>query len=190
MLVESQMVMLGSSAPSFNLKISNPESDSNTGDLRSLQDFEGAEILIVVFTCNHCPFAVHVEDAINDIARDYEQRGVQLVAINSNDAEAYPSDSIDAMVVRAREKSFVFPYLVDDSQEIARSYGAVCTPDVFVYDLDRRLAYRGQIDSTRPRSEQVSDGSDLRKCLDVMLRGDKPDAEQIPSVGCNIKWRT
>jgi peroxiredoxin len=183
------MVNLGSDAPDFDLRISNPGSESNSGDRRSLKDFDGAEILIVVFTCNHCPYAVHVEDTINDITRDYAPRGVQLVAINSNDATTYPSDSFDAMAVRASEKSFVFPYLVDDSQEVARAYGAECTPDVFVYDSERHLAYRGQIDSTRPRSGQISDGSDLRNCLDTMLRGDMPSVEQVPSVGCNIKWR-
>ncbi|NND72999.1 MAG: thioredoxin family protein [Rhodothermales bacterium] len=189
MAVESRMVALDSMAPEFNLPISNPWIDSSESETRSITNYEDAEILVVVFMCNHCPFAIHVEDILNRIAADYSGRGVQFVAINSNDAESYPADSFEKMSVRAREKGFVFPYLRDESQQVARAYDAVCTPDTFVFDNSRKLRYRGQVDETRPRRGEVAHGKDLADALDAILEGSEPAEVQLPSVGCSIKWK-
>ena len=190
MAVESRMVELGIEMPAFSdLPISNPWVDHLDAPGRSSADYSGSSIVVVVFTCNHCPYAVHVEDALNGVAREYESRGVQFVAINSNDASRYPADSFESMTVRAREKSFVFPYLHDESQEVARAYDAACTPDTYVFDSNRILVYRGRIDETRPRRGETAHGGDLRAALDAILRGDAPASDQYPSVGCSIKWR-
>ena len=179
---------LGSDAPFFDLPAANSGADGQTGERRSLHDYEGARALVVVFTCNHCPYAQHVEDTLIDLAREYRSQDVRFVAISSNDPEQYPADSFEAMAERAADKDYPFAYLFDGTQEVAKAYGAVCTPDVFVFDGDQRLAYRGRIDETRPGAGE-STGKDLRRALDAHLeRGETLD-EQRPSMGCNIKWK-
>mgnify|MGYP001944455976 CR=1 FL=1 len=187
-VTESQMTELGSQAPPFELPIANPEVDGKEGATRSLGDYDDAEALVVVFMCNHCPYVKHIEDALVQAARDYQPRGVQFVGICSNDPERYPDDSFERMAERAREKNYSFPYLHDESQEVARAYGAVCTPDFFVYDADRTLVYRGRFDETRP-NRGTPTGRDLRRALDELLDEGTVHVEQKPSMGCNIKWK-
>jgi thiol-disulfide isomerase/thioredoxin len=177
------MPELGLSAPAFRLP------DVVTGREVSLDDFGDAKALLVAFWCNHCPFVIHVEDAFLDFAREYLGRGLEIVAINANDRVAYPDDDPDAMRVRANEKDYPFPYLFDESQEVAKAYEAACTPDFFLYDGEGRLAYRGQFDASRPDSGVPVTGQDLRAAVDAVLAGGAPPAEQLPSLGCNIKWR-
>lgn len=183
----SLMIDLGSSAPEFELPVANPDTASNGGESVSLADFEDAEGLVVVFTCNHCPYAVHVENTLIRLAREFEDRGIRFVAISSNDPALYPDDSFDAMAARADEKAYPYPYLFDATQDVAKAYGAVCTPDPFVFDRDRRLVYRGRVDATRPGMGE-SRGEDLRAALEALLQRQPPLKEQFPSMGCNIKW--
>lgn len=185
----SQMIDLGSTAPAFDLPIANPWVDDTNRETRSLSDYADAQVAVVIFTCNHCPYAVHVEDELVAIANEYAKRGVQFIAISSNDADQYPADSFDEMATRARDKQFPFPYLYDESQEIAQAYNAACTPDIFVYDSHRALVYRGRVDETRPRTDDVAHGGELRAALDVILETGQGPAEQYPSIGCNIKWK-
>ena len=187
-VTESRMPALGDAAPAFDLPAANPQADDRTGDARSLTDFAEADVLVVVFTCNHCPYAQHVEPALIDLAEEYQQRGVAFVAISSNDAETHPRDSFDNMAERAEAKGYPFPYLYDETQEVAHAYGAVCTPDFFVYGDDRTLAYRGRFDATRP-NKGTPTGEDLRAALDELLEKGEVTGEQHPSVGCNIKWK-
>lgn len=178
----------GTPAPDFELPATNPSVDEAGGERRALADYAEADVLVVVFTCNHCPYAKHVEDALIRAARDYGERGVQFVAISSNDAAQYPEDAPEKMAERAQAKSYPFPYLYDETQEVAKAYGAICTPDVFVYNQDRRLAYRGRIDETRPNGGKAT-GASLRQALDELLESGKVEIEQVPSIGCNIKWK-
>ena len=187
-VTRSQMEELGTSAPAFDLPAANPGADDRGKETYSLSDFDASQVLVVVFTCNHCPYAQHVEDELLQIARNYAPRGVQFVAISSNDAEEYPEDSFEAMAERAREKDYPFPYLYDERQEAAKAYGAVCTPDFFVFDDDRQLAYRGRMDDTRP-GQQPATGRDLRRALDELLEDGEVTMEQHASMGCNIKWK-
>lgn len=184
----SEETSLGSPAPPFALPAVNPDADGREGALRRLSDYDGADALVVVFTCNHCPYARHIEDALVATAADYQGRGVAFVAISSNDTARYPADAPEAMAVRAAEKGFPFAYLFDETQAAARAYGAVCTPDLFVYDGDRRLAYRGRFDGTRP-GQGTADGADLRRALDALLRTGAVTGPQHPAMGCSIKWR-
>lgn len=188
MAAESQMETLGTPAPDFTLPAANPDADGREGAERALSDYGDAEALVVVFTCNHCPYAQHVEEALIETAEAYHERGVAFVAICSNDAEQYPDDSFEAMAARAREHGYPFPYLHDESQEVARAYGAVCTPDFFAYDGSRHLAYRGRFDETRPNKGEAH-GGDLRQALDELLENGTVAMEQKPSVGCSIKWK-
>lgn len=184
----SEMHELGTSAPPFDLPAANPSVDLDGKENRSLSDYDDAEVLVVVFTCNHCPYARHVEDGLIQMARAMADRGVRFVAISSNDPEQYASDSFEAMAERASEKSYPFPYVYDESQEVARAYGAVCTPDFFVYGAERRLVYRGRFDETRP-GEGTANGGDLRAAIEELLETGEVTDEQYPSVGCNIKWK-
>lgn len=188
MAVTSQMLPLSTEAPQFDLSCANPDVDLDGKTTRNLSDYNESNVLVVVFTCNHCPFAVHVEDVLVDLANSYKSRGVQFLAICSNDAERYPADSFEMMKKRAKDKSFPFPYLLDESQDVARAYQAACTPDTYVFDADRRLRYRGRIDDTRPGGEDAS-GADLDRAIQDLLTGKNPTANQFPSVGCGIKWR-
>ena len=152
-------------------------------------DFGVAEALLVVFMCNHCPFVKHIVDDFVDLAKEYQARGVAVVGINSNDVDAYPDDRPDKMAELAEGKGFTFPYLYDATQEVAGSYRAACTPDFFLFDKERRLVYRGQMDDSRPGSDEPITGADLRAALDAVLAGEPVGAEQKPSMGCNIKWK-
>ncbi|HSK17728.1 MAG TPA: thioredoxin family protein [Longimicrobiales bacterium] len=179
---ESTMLELGTQAPSFSL----PDVDDGTV---SLDDFADAPALLVMFICNHCPFVKHVRDELARIGREYDERGVAIVAISSNDAEAYPADSPEMMRQEKREAGYTFPYLYDESQEVAQAYRAACTPDFYVFDGDRRLVYRGQLDDSRPSNGVPVTGRDLRAALDAVLDGRGARADQKPSLGCNIKWK-
>lgn len=152
----------------------------------SPESFSAAKVLVVVFTCNHCPYAIAVRDRLRKLAVDFQDQGVQFVAINSNDAEGYPEDSFEEM--KKEENGYPFPYLFDESQEVAREFGAVCTPDIFVYDGERKLAYRGRFDDNWQNPDKVT-REDLREALEALLRGEKPSGDQISSMGCSIKWR-
>ena len=185
----SVMEALGTRAPAFDLPIANPQVDNLARETRALSDFDEARYLVVVFMCNHCPYVIHVEDVLIETARAYWEKGVQFVGISANDAVAYPADSFEAMAERAVDKAYPFPYLYDASQEVAKAYGAVCTPDLYIYDPDRKLVYHGRIDETRPRMGMMADGSDLRRALDDLLNTGTVSFEQVPSMGCNIKWK-
>lgn len=187
-VTESQMTQLGTPAPDFTLPTANPAADGLNGDVRSLDDYADAEALVIVFMCNHCPYVKHVEDALVETARMYQAKGVQFIGICSNDPERYPDDSFERMAERAREKDYPFPYLHDESQEVAKAYQATCTPDFFVYDADRTLVYRGRFDETRPDQGEAT-GRDLRQALDELLGSGAVQIDQKPSMGCNIKWK-
>ncbi len=176
------MLPLGTEAPHFSL----PDTRGRTV---SIHDYDEAPGLLVMFICNHCPFVKHLRGALADFGREYVERGLAVVAINSNDVERYPDDSPEQMAIEAKEAGYPFPYLFDESQEVAMSYQAACTPDFFLFDGDRRLAYRGQFDGSRPGNEVPVTGADLRAAADAVLEGREVEGEQLPSVGCNIKWK-
>jgi peroxiredoxin len=180
-LMHSQGMPLGTPAPPFSL----PATDGNTYSLDSLRD---AALLVVIFTCNHCPYAKACEDRLVAIQRDYLGRGVRLVAINPNDDVAYPEDSFENMVARARDRGFNFPYLRDGTQQVARAYNAVCTPDVYVFDRERRLRYNGRVDDNWQEPAKVG-RHDLRLALDALLQGRAIPFDPVPSMGCSIKWK-
>lgn len=181
--VASTMPELGTPAPDFAL----PE--PATGRTVRLSDFTDAPALLVMVLSNHCPFVKHVADGIADFGREYRARDLAIVAINANDVAEYPDDSPDRMVEEVARRGYDFPYLFDESQATAKALGAACTPDFFLFDRARRLAYRGQFDASRPSLDVPVTGIDLRAACDAVLAGDTPSAEQIPSVGCNIKWK-
>lgn len=180
-LMQSKGMPLGTPAPAFSL----PGVDGKTW---SLDSFSDAELLVVVFTCNHCPYAIASEDRLLEIQADYRDKGVRLVAISANDAAKYPGDSFDEMKKRAAEKRFTFPYLYDESQAVARAYDAARTPDIFVFDRDRKLIYNGRIDDNWQKPADVT-RRDLRAVLDAALAGKSVDFEHVPSMGCSIKWK-
>ncbi|HEV3260684.1 MAG TPA: thioredoxin family protein [Gemmataceae bacterium] len=181
-LTPSTMAPLGMEAPDFRL----PDTD---GKLVSLSDFAHAPALLVAFICNHCPYVKHVRAAFASLAREYQAKGVAVVGINSNDAASHPDDSPARMVEEKAAVGYVFPYLYDESQAAAKAYRAACTPDFFLFDSDRRLVYRGQMDASRPDNGKPNDGADLRAALDAVLAGKPPSPRQTPSMGCNIKWK-
>ena len=176
------MVPLGTKAPAFRL----PAAD---GKITSIDDFKGSPALLVVFLCNHCPFVKHVLPHFVGLAREYQRRGVGIVGISSNDVESYPDDAPERMAELSRAMGFTFPYLYDESQQVAKAYGAACTPDFYLFDRDRRLVYRGQMDDSRPGNGRPLNGADLRAAMDVVLEGKPVSGDQKPSVGCNIKWK-
>ncbi len=178
--VESQMLELGTPAPEFSL----PDPD---GQLHSLP--HTARAFVVMFICNHCPFVKHIRTELSALGRDYAERGVAIVAINSNDVEKYPADGPEQMRKEAAEHGYQFPYLLDADQSVAKAYRAACTPDFYLFDADKKLAYRGQLDGSRPGNSVAVDGRDLRAALDAVLDGRPADPDQVPSIGCNIKWR-
>jgi thiol-disulfide isomerase/thioredoxin len=178
------MSPLGTYTPHFSL----PEPSS--GEVVSLSDFAEAPALLVMFLSNHCPFVKHIADQIADFGRDYRDKGLAIVAINSNDVANYPDDSPERMAAEVSARGYTFPYLFDESQEVAKSFAAACTPDFFLFDADRKLVYRGQFDASRPGNHTPITGRDLRKACDAVLRGEIPSGEQVPSIGCNIKWKT
>ena len=180
--VPSTMLELGTKASNFAL----PDTDGRTV---SLADFRHAPALLVMFICNHCPYVKHVRQEIARLARDYMARGVAVVGINSNDITAHPEDGPDHMREEKARVGYTFPYLFDETQEVAKAYRAACTPDFYVFDGDQRLVYRGQLDESRPNNGKPLTGKDLRTALDAVLARRGVPAEQIPSIGCNIKWK-
>jgi peroxiredoxin len=177
------MLPLGTPAPSFVLR------DTVSGRTVSLESCAGSPVLVVAFVCNHCPFVKHILDGFVAFAREFAARGVAVVAISPNDAVSYPQDSPAEMARLAALKGFTFPYAYDESQEVARSYQAVCTPEFYVFDRDRRLAYRGQFDASSPGNNVPVTGADLRAACEALLSGAPVPPEQKPSVGCSIKWK-
>ena len=178
----STMLDIGTSAPDFTL----PE--PATGKMVSRSDFDG-QPLLVVFSCNHCPYVLHIIDSFTGFANSVRQRGVAVVMICANDATAYPQDAPQKMAEFAQQHGFEFPYLHDETQQVAQAYRAACTPDFYLFDASHRLVYRGQYDASRPGNDVAVTGGDLRAAVDAMLAGDAIGATQVPSVGCNIKWR-
>jgi peroxiredoxin len=183
MAVQSTMLELGTQAPDFELP------DAVSGRTVSLDDFADARALVVMFICNHCPYVRHVRGELAAIAREYQRSEVAFVAINSNDPERYPQDAPPAMREEAETVGYTFPYLFDESQEVAHAFRAACTPDLFVFDSARRLVYRGQLDDSRPGNDVPVTGRDLRAAIDAVLAGRTISADQIASIGCNIKWK-
>ena len=163
--------------------------DVVTGSAVSRKDVAGPKGMLAMFICRHCPFVKHVQDELARIGRDYAGRGVGIVAISANDVTSHPEDSPTKLAYQAKELQFNFPYLFDESQDVARAYDAQCTPDFFLYDAQGRLVYRGQLDDSRPGNDIPVTGSDLRAALDALIAGRPIPAEQRPSIGCNIKWR-
>jgi peroxiredoxin len=181
---ESTMLALGTAAPDFQLP------DVTTGKTVSLGDFHDKKAVLVMFICRHCPYVQHVQNELSRLGKDYSKTGLGIVAISSNDATAYPDDGPESLREMAAQLGFVFPYLYDESQETARAYSAACTPDFFLFDDRRRLVYRGQLDDSRPRNGNPVTGRDLRAAIDAVLAGRSVDQNQMPSIGCNIKWRS
>jgi len=181
-LVDSTMMPLGTVAPSFSLP------DIN-GQIVSLSDFRDAPAVLVMFICNHCPYVKHIRQDLARMASEYQVKGVAVVGINSNDVQKYPDDSPENMKAEAATAGYTFPYLFDEMQQVARDYQAACTPDFFLFDRDRRLVYRGQLDDSRPGNNKPVTGADLRAALDAVLSGRPVSPRQIPSAGCNIKWK-
>ena len=180
-LTESTMLPLGSKAQPFSL----PDPSGKTYELSQFKD---SKALLIIFMCNHCPYVKHIADSLASLARDYQDAPFSLVAINSNDFSNYPDDSPAKMAEEVANPGYTFPYLVDESQEVAKAYRAVCTPDLFLYDADQTLAYRGQYDSSRP-GKGAATGEDIRRAIDALLAGNSVDEKQTPAIGCNIKWR-
>jgi peroxiredoxin len=176
------MLPLGTPAPDFTL----PDPDGKTV---SLAEFRDAPALLVVFMCNHCPYVKHVRQRLAGLARDYQAKGVAVVGINSNDVANYPDDSPEKMREEIENAGYTFPYLYDEDQSVAHAYHAACTPDFFVFDRDRKLVYRGQMDDSRPGNDKPVTGADLRAALDAVLAGEPVSEQQKPSAGCNIKWK-
>jgi peroxiredoxin len=176
------MLELGTPAPDFEL----PDTE---GRVVSLSDLDRHEALLVMFICKHCPFVIHVQPRLASLCEDYQGKGVAVIGINSNDVANYPDDSPENMKLQIAEIGFTFPYLIDETQEVAKSYHAACTPDFFVFNGNRRLAYRGQMDDSRPGNGLAVTGADLCAALDAVLEGRPASDPQRPSVGCNIKWK-
>ena len=179
----SRMLPLGTPAPSFALR------DTVSDRTVSLESYAGSPALVVAFMCNHCPFVKHILDGFVAFAREFTARGVAVVAISPNDAVSYPQDSPAEMARLAALKGFTFPYVYDETQDVARSYQAVCTPEFYLFDRDRRLAYRGRFDASGPGNDVPVTGADLRRASEALLSGASVPPEQIPSVGCSIKWK-
>ena len=180
---ESTMLSLGTQAPYFELP------DPVSGNTFSLDDLKSDKATVIMFLCNHCPYVLHVNAGIVALAKDYQAKGVSFIGINSNDAEKYPADAPHLMTELAHEVGYTFPYLYDETQEVAKAYDAACTPDFYIFDGDMRLVYRGRIDGSRPKNDLPVTGVDLSAALDAILRGQPVAEKQYPSGGCNIKWK-
>ena len=180
---QSTMVALGTQAPTFAL----PDTE---GNIVRLSDFSEAPALLVIFMCNHCPYVIHIREKLVELIREYQAKGVAVVGINSNDVANYPEDSPAKMKEYAEQYGYTFPYLYDETQDVAQAYAAACTPDFFLFDRDQKLVYRGQMDDSRPKSDTPVTGADLRAALDAILAGEDVAGAQIPSMGCNIKWKS
>lgn len=184
-LTESNMLPIGTIAPDFSLV------DTISDKTLSVNELFSDKATIVMFICNHCPYVIHVKDELVRLANDYQPRGVKLVAISSNDIDKYPQDGPEAMKVFAKESGFTFPYLYDETQDVARAYDAACTPDFYIFDGEKKLRYRGRLDESRPRVENPKPvtGKDLRGALNAILANQMISEIQFPSMGCNIKWK-
>ena len=180
---ESNMLLIGTKAPSFNLP------DTVSGQVLSLNDLQSDTATVIMFLCNHCPYVLHVNEGIVALAHDYQPKGVTFIGISSNDAVNYPQDGPEKMKILAATEGYTFPYLYDETQEVAKVYDAACTPDFYVFDGNMQLAYRGRIDGSRPGNQLPVTGEDLRAILDSILRGDEIPSQQFSSGGCNIKWK-
>ncbi len=181
-LTPSTMLALGTRAPDFVL-------NDTEGNAVSRDSLRGAPGLLVIFLCNHCPYVVHIREPLAAFANEYAQRGLAIVGINSNDVANYPADAPDRMAEERKNVGYTFPYLFDESQEVAKDYQAACTPDFFLFDADQKLVYRGQFDDSRPNNGKPVSGADLRRATDTLFAGQTLTGEQRPSVGCNIKWK-
>jgi peroxiredoxin len=181
---ESTMLALGTPAPAFSLP------DLISGRTISLESFTPKKALLVMFICPHCPYVKHIQKPLAAMANQYGSAGLATVAISSNDVAQYPEDGPDGICGQGHECGFEFPYCYDESQDVARAYQAACTPDFFLFDADRKLVYRGQFDGARPKNDVPVTGADLRAAIEAVLAGKPVPAEQRPSVGCNIKWRS
>lgn len=179
----SNMLALGTSAPEFSL------TDTVSGNTMNLQELQGDKGTIIMFICNHCPFVIHVNSELVKLANEYSEKGIGFIAISSNDAENYPQDGPDKMKIHAKEVGYPFPYLYDETQEVAKVYDAACTPDLYLFDGDLKLVYRGQLDNSRPGNGVPVTGADLRSAIVAVLLGDSVSDIQKPSIGCNIKWK-
>ncbi|HYG37185.1 MAG TPA: thioredoxin family protein [Cytophagales bacterium] len=179
----SNMVALGTAAPDFKLV------DVASGNLYHLKGTNTKKATLIMFICNHCPYVKHVLDELVRIGKEYIPKGINVIAISSNDSSKYPEDGPEQMKALTLEKDFSFPYLLDEMQEVARAYEAACTPDFYIYDSDLKLVYRGQLDSSRPKNDIPVTGKDIRKALEDILEGRALDNNQVPSIGCNIKWK-
>jgi len=178
----STMLPLGTKVPHFRL----PDPG---GKLVSSDDMSKAPALLVAFMCNHCPYVKHIQAGFAEFAKEYQKRGAAIVAINSNDTEAYPDDRPEKMAEESQKAGYTFPYLVDETQSVAQDYHAACTPDFFLFDRDGRLVYRGQFDDSRPKNGRPVTGADMRAAMDAVLAGRPVPPDQRPSAGCNIKWK-
>ncbi|MFK7771995.1 MAG: thioredoxin family protein [Saprospiraceae bacterium] len=182
-LTESTMLALGTKAPDFNLP------DTMSGKMMSFDDIKSGVGTVVIFSCNHCPYVLHVNEEMVNLAKEYQEAGIAFVIISSNNVEKYPQDSPEKMTEFARESDYTFPYLYDESQEVAKAYDAACTPDFYVFDGSANLVYRGQMDGSRPGSGVPVTGKDLRAALDAVLVSRPTSLVQRPSAGCGIKWK-
>ena len=182
-LTKSTMLQLGTKAPDFNL------SDVTSGKNVSLKQVSEKKALLIMFICRHCPYVRHVEDEIARIGKDYKKRDINIVAISSNDVDQYPDDAPESLKEQALDLGFDFPYLFDETQEVAKKYTAACTPDFFLFDRERELVYRGQLDDSRPGNFKKVTGKDLREAIDAVLSDKEVSGNQRPSAGCNIKWK-
>jgi peroxiredoxin len=179
----STMLALGTQAPDFDLP------DVTSGRRVKISDLAAKQALLVMFICRHCPYVTHVRSGLADLGRDYADADAAIVAISSNDADEYPADRPESLAEEAAEAGYPFPYLYDETQEVAKAYTAACTPDFFLFDADRRLVYRGQLDDSRPGNGVPVTGADLRAAIDAVLSDRPISKDQRPSVGCSIKWR-
>jgi peroxiredoxin len=182
-LTPSTMLLLGTTAPDFKLP-------DTTGKIISPADFQDAPALLVIFMCNHCPYVIHIRAGLAQLARDYLTKHVAIVGINANDVANYPEDSPARMKAEVKAAGYLFPYLYDETQAVAKAYRAACTPDIYLFDKNRKLAYRGQFDDSRPGNGIPVTGQDLRAALDAVLAGQPVSPNQKASMGCNIKWKS
>lgn len=178
----SNMLPLGTKAPDFELL------DTVSNKTLSLSKLQGKKGTVIMFICNHCPFVIHVNPEISRLGKEYQAKGINFVAISSNDVENYPQDAPHLMKEKAEEMEYSFPYLYDETQEVAKAYDAACTPDFYLFDGDSKLVYRGQLDDSRPGNGLPLTGSDLKNAMDALLNGNPIATDQKPSIGCNIKW--
>ncbi len=182
-LTPSSMLLLGTKAVSFELL------DAISTQRFSLQQLQSPIATVIMFICNHCPYVKHIQQGIVDLARDYQPKGIAFIAINSNDASQYPEDSFEEMQKTAKQLKYSFPYLYDESQEVAKAYHATCTPDLYIFDTNMECVYQGQFDDSRPGNHIPVTGRDMRHALEALLTKQPMTMEQIPSIGCNIKWK-